>query len=337
MIRSWAAWLGILGRREGGLAVALFRIITAVGLIYNLVPTMLRGLVDVLWTDAEYGGYRALTGAGSWIVSLLGGPTPEVVWSLVIVTLVAGIGLLIGLGGRIGGRLIAFIALQGMLAISMINGDAKGSYDALLCDALWLLVLCDGTATLSLDAWRRERRWVSDLAVAAWPRYLVIVQLCTLYASTGLHKVSAFWTPMGGYTALYYILLQPTWHRWSMYWIAWVFPLTQVLTALTWLWEVSFPLVGLYLYLRQKPGKGGRLRRLITRWDLRTPYVVFGLTMHLMIFILMEVGPFSFIAMAFYPCLYRPEELVRGWSWLRRRLGRGAAGVEDSCPPPVRA
>ena len=322
MIRSWASWLGILGRREAGLSVALFRIVTAVGLIYNLVPTMARGLVEVLWTDARYGGYRSLSGAGSWLVTLLGGPTPEVVWSLVWITLAAGIALLVGVGGRVGGRLIALVGLQGMLAISMINGDAKGSYDALQCDALWLLVLCDGTATLSLDAWRRERRWVSDLTVAAWPRYLVIVQLCTLYASTGLHKVSAFWTPMGGYTALYYILLQPTWHRWSMYWIAWVFPLTQILTALTWIWEVSFPLVGLYLYLRQRPGEGGRLRRLLTRWDLRTPYVVFGLSMHLMIFILMEVGPFSFIALAFYPCLYRPDELARAWAWLRRRLGR---------------
>ncbi|MCA9657007.1 MAG: hypothetical protein KC486_01570 [Myxococcales bacterium] len=323
MRRSWAAWLAILGRREGGASLAVFRIITAAALIYNLVPAILRGLVEVLWVDAQYGGgYRPLSGAGSWLVSLLGGPTPAVVWSLVGVTLVAGVVLLVGAGGRIGGRLVALVALQGMFAISMINGDAKGSYDALLCNSLWLLVLGDGTATLSLDARRRGGRWRSDLAVAAWPRYLVIAQIIAVYASTGLHKVSAFWLPMGGYTALYYILLQPTWHRWEMYWIAWVFPLTQVLTALTWIWEVSFPLVGLYLYLRQRPGKGGRLRRLITRWDLRTPYVLFGVSMHLMIFLLMEVGPFSFITLAYYPCLYRPEELRRAAAWIGARLRR---------------
>ena len=322
MRRSWAAWLAILGRREGGGALAVFRIILGVSLIYNLVPTITAGLVDVLWLDVHDGGYRSLGDTGSWLVKLAGGPSPELVWSLVIGTLISAVALMVGVGGRIGGRLVALVALQGMFALSMINSHAKGSYDALLCNGLWLLVLGDGTATLSLDAWRRAGSWRSSLEIAAWPRYLVITQLCTLYASTGMQKISAFWMPMGDFTALYYILLQPTWHRWEMYWLAWVFPLTQLVTALTWIWEVSFPLVGLYLYLRQKPGKGGRLRRLVTRWDLRTPYVIFGVSMHLMIFILMEVGPFSFISIAFYPCLYRPDELRRGVARLAGVFGR---------------
>ena len=320
MRRWWAAWLAILDRRESGEPLAIFRIILGFSLIYNLVPAITSGLVDVLWLDLHDGGYRALGDTGSWLVKLAGGPSPELVWSLVVGTLVAAVALLAGVGGRIGGRLVALVALQGMFAISMINSHAKGSYDALLCNGLWLLVLGDGTATLSLDAWRREGSLRSSLPVAAWPRYLAITQLCTLYASTGLQKISAFWTPMGGFTALYYILLQPTWHRWQMYWVAWVFPLTQVLTALTWFWEVFFPLVGLYLYMRQRTGNG-RIRRLLTRWDLRTPYVIFGVSMHLMIFILMEVGPFSLISLAFYPCLYRPDELRRGWARLLRVVG----------------
>ncbi|MCB9567113.1 MAG: hypothetical protein H6710_07880 [Myxococcales bacterium] len=322
MIRAWDAWLRVLERREGGEALAVFRILSGLAILYTYIPVIAAGLVEIAWLDVEYGGYRPLTGKGSWLITALGGLTPELVWSLVGVGLVSGLALTLGVGGRVGGRIVAFVALQTLLALSMINGDAKGSYDALLNNSLWLLVLGDGTATLSLDARRRGGGWRSALEVAAWPRYLIIAQIITVYASTGIHKVSAFWLPMGGYTALYYILLQPTWHRWEMYWIAWLFPLTQLLTALTWIWEVSFPLVGIHLYLRQKPGPRGRLGRLLTRWDLRTPYVLFGVSMHLMIFALMEVGPFSLITLAYYPCLYRPEELRRGWARLRARLSR---------------
>jgi hypothetical protein len=242
IVGLWERWLAVLRRREPGEALALFRIITGLSLLLNLLPAIRLGLVRVLWMDVSSGGYRGLDGAGSWLVRALGGPTPEVVGGLVAATLAAGLLVMIGLGGRWP----ALVAGQGMLAISMINNDAKGSYDALLCDSLWILFLAGGTATLSLDCRRRCGRWWVPSSVAAWPRYLAILQIAAVYGSTGLHKVSAFWTPMGGYSALYYILQQPTWHRWEMSALAWVFPLTQAATAATWCWEVFWPLLPLH-------------------------------------------------------------------------------------------
>jgi hypothetical protein len=332
LVGLWERWLAVLRRREPGEALALFRIITGLSLLLNLLPAIRLGLVRVLWMDVSSGGYRGLDGAGSWLVRALGGPTPEVVGGLVAATLAAGLLVMIGLGGRWP----ALVAGQGMLAISMINNDAKGSYDALLCDSLWILFLAGGTATLSLDCRRRCGRWWAPSSVAAWPRYLAILQIAAVYGSTGLHKVSAFWTPMGGYSALYYILQQPTWHRWEMSALAWVFPLTQAATAVTWCWEVFWPLLPLQMILRAKQeatGRApGRLGRLLTRWDLRWPFLGFGVAMHVSIFALMEVGPFSWITLAYYPCLLRSEELraigrrLRGW----RAARRGRAVAETS-------
>lgn len=315
MRRAWRAWLSILQRREDALPFAIFRLLTGLAVLWNTLPAVLHGLVPVVWFDRADGGYRSLSAGGSWLLTALGGPTPELVIALCVVTLVTGAMVMLGVGGRVA----ALLALQGTLAISMINTDAKGSYDALLCNSLWLLVLGRGDATLSLSARLRSGAWIPRAEIAAWPRYLAILQIAAVYGSTGIHKVSAFWTPMGGYSALYYILQQPTWHRFDMTWLAYVYPLTQVSTALVWCFELSWPLLGLALYLRQKPGEGGRVRRLLRRMDPRTPYVVFGVAMHLMILAFMEVGPFSAISLAYYPCLYRADELRRGWARLRRR------------------
>ncbi|MEZ4450272.1 MAG: HTTM domain-containing protein [Nannocystaceae bacterium] len=327
MIRAWRAWIAVLQRREDALPLAIFRALTGLAVLWNLLPAVLHGVVRVIWLDRDDGGYRVLRAAGSWLVQAAGDLSPGLVWGLVISTLCAGFLVMIGVGGRVA----ALCALQGTLAISMINTDAKGSYDALLCNSLWLLCLGDGQATLSIAAKRRHGVWIPRVDVAAWPRYLVILQIAAVYFSTGIHKVSAFWTPMGGFSALYYILQQPTWHRFDMTWLAHVYPLTQVSTALVWIFELTWPLLGLALYLRQRPGDG-RVRRLLRRFDPRTPYVIFGVSMHLMILAFMEVGPFSAITIAYYPCLYRADELRRGWARLRRRLRSAGAGEALATP-----
>ena len=300
----WGRWLALLGRRESGEALALFRIVTGASLVLNVAPAVLTGLVPVLWLDSAHGGYREVVGAGSWLVTALGGVTPEVVWGLCAAALAAGALLIAGVGSRAA----ALVGGQAMLAISMLNHDAKGSYDALLSNALWLLVLADSDATGSLRSRLRSGRWWGPSSVAAWPRWLAIVQIAALYGSTGVHKVSAFWQPWGGYSALYYILQQPTWHRFDLSVVAWVYPLTQVATAVTWWWEVLWPIVPVWLALRSGT-KEGRLRRLARRWDPRWAFLGYGAAMHLMIFALMDVGPFSWISLAFYPCLLRGAEL----------------------------
>ena len=304
LARWWRAWVALLDRKEPGDALAVFRILVGLVVVWVLASLWTSGLLDILWVDKAFGGYRGL-GQGPYLVRWLGGPTPGVIHGIAAVTLAAGALLTLGLGGRV----TAFVALQGFVALHRLDGNASGSSDILVTNALWLLVLARSTATLSLDCRLRTGRFLSDEPVSAFPRYLAVLQLVVMYGATGLQKVSAYWFPTGQYAALYYILQQPTWQRFSMEWAARVYPLTQVSSAITWLWEVTTPLLGLVYYFRDTAERPGRLRRLLNRWDLRKPWAVIGLGLHVLILIAMDVGHFSHISLAYYVCLWHPAEL----------------------------
>ena len=188
--------------------------------------------------------------------------------------------------------------------------------------ALWLLFLADSNRTLSLDCRLRTGRWTSQRPVPAWPRYLAVLQLVVLYGATGLHKLGATWLPTGGYSALYWALQDAVFRRLETAWVAWVYPLTQLGTFVAWSFEVLSPLLLLVFYCRATRARPGRLRALVNRWDLRAPYTLVGLCLHLGILALFEVGPFSYISLSFYFCLWRPEELARAWARLTGRARR---------------
>lgn len=310
---AWVRWVGLLSAREVPHSLAAFRVGVGLCLWHAFGSPLITGTWSLIWVDVDHGGYRPL--GGGWLVSALGGPTPAVIGGLL------GLGLLLGLNLVVGfaSRLSAFAALQVFLAITNLNGHTGGSYDALIPNLLWLLTLADSGAGASVDAWLRAR-WASPpttpVMVSAWPRYLVIGQLLTMYCSSGLQKVGASWIPGGDLSALYYILQQPTWQRFDMRWAGHIFPLTQLATLATWLFEVGAPALILVLWWRRTRARPGRLRALANRLRLRDAFVLFGLGLHIGIMSLMEVGPFSTASMACYACLLHPEE----WAALLRRL-----------------
>lgn len=167
----------------------------------------------------------------------------------------------------------------------------------------------------------------------AWPRYLLMFQLLLVYTSTGTQKLSTHWLPGGDLGALYYILLQPSWSRFDMSWLAWVFPVTQAATLGTWLFEVFAPLLLIAMWGRSDRVKAGPLRRLLCRIEYRDLFAFFGVMMHLTIHAVMEVGPFSVISLAFYPALWHPDE----WARMARVIGtasrRSAATSSPSRTP----
>lgn len=321
----WSGWVELVGRREPGTSLALFRIMTGSALLYAVGSVVAADLVELLWVDEAYGGYRRLK--GNWLVSALGGARPEVTWTLIGLTLGAGLSLTLG----VLARPCALVAGQGLLALTTLNTHARSSYDPLLVNSLWLLVLADSTATLSLRCRLSRGRWTSDTAVAAWPRMLVLAQLVVLYTSTGLQKISIHWTPVGELSALYYILQQPSWQRWDMTWLASVYPLTQVGTVVTWLWELTWPVVPLALWFRHTADRRGRVRAAFNRIPVRALYVAIGLCMHVTVAVVMVVGPFSWITLAYYPCLFRPHELHRAG---RRLAGLARRWSRRRAPPP---
>jgi hypothetical protein len=296
----WTRWVAWVQERETGETLALLRIAMGLAVIGTISTVVAHDLVPFLWLDAASGGYREVAGHG-FLYGIIG-VTPATVWGGVALGLLSGLLVTLGLGGR----LPAFIALKAIQELTDLNGSAGGSYDALLTNALWLLVLGDATRTLSLDCYHRTGRWRDDTPILAIPRRLFLFQLVLVYWSTGAQKVSNYWTPFGGFSALYYILQQPTWHRADMAWVAWIYPLTQVMTAMVWLFELSAPLLLVGLWARRWPE--GRLSNLARRLPLRGMFAVFGVGMHLGIEALMNVGPFSFISISYYLALLWPSE-----------------------------
>lgn len=308
MIRLWTRWVKLLDRREGGEAMAALRLSIGAAALYATLHNY--SVAHLVWVDADHGGYRNLpptTGMVEW----LGGATPEVVSGLLAVTLVCGLLLFFGVVPRAA----ALVYLQTHMALSDLNGHAGGSYDELLSNCMWLMVFARSHATWSLTCRLRTGRWSAPGAqVMSWPRYLMVLQLVLVYASTGFQKVSSHWLPGGDLGALYYILQQPSWSRWpDMTWLAWVYPVTQVMTLVVWLFEVSAPLLLLALWARSSRESAGPLRRWMNRIRYRDLFGLFGVGMHIGIHTLMSVGPFSIISLAMYPALWHADE------W--RRLG----------------
>lgn len=307
----WRRWVAFLSCTETGEVMALLRVALGASLLLSVGVVVAPGLADVVWIDRRDGGMFTL-GGGTWLLRALGGPTPGALWILVAVTSLAALALIAGLGGRAP----ALVAGQAWLALSSLSPLTTGSDAILLSDALWLLFLARSTATWSLDCRLRTGRFTSDEAVPAWPRALFVFQLVILYFSTGIQKVSAYWTPVGGFSALYYILVPPTWARFDMTWLARVYPLTQLATATTWIFEWASPLLLVFLWLRRPPARPGRLRALARRFDPRVPFAIVGGLMHLVIAITMVIGPFSWVTLSLYVALLRPDEA-------RRALARG--------------
>lgn len=313
----WGAWVRLLDRREPGDALAILRI--GVGLVVagSLLWLALTGLVGVIWFDRAHGGYRTFERV-PLLIRWLGGPTPGVIWGVVV----AGIGGGLLLSAGLGGRLSAFVTLQAMIALHRMNDEVSGSADVVMTNALWILVLARSTETLSLDCWLTRRRFRSEEEVPAFPRYLVILQLVLIYTTTGLQKLSVHWLPVGEFSAIYYIVQAPAWQRFDMSWLSHVYPMTQLATAVTWIFETSSPLLlGVY-YCRHTAERGGRLRRWVNRFDLRIPYALTGLLLHAFIYATMVVGPFSQIMLALYVCLWSPAELRAAGRRVVARLRR---------------
>ena len=310
MTRLWRVLVERLAHREPGTPLALFRIAVGLVLGLSLLDLVLSGAAPLVLLDAADGGMVTLQPSNLQWRWLGLAHTPATVWSLLAGSLGLSVLLVVGLGGR----LTALVLLQVCLLLFAINPGAGGGHDKLLTNALWLLVLSPATQTLSLDCRLRSGSWWSVTPVVAWPRYLAVVQLSLVYASTGLQKLGSSWHPWGDWSAVYHSLLLPSWSRWNLEgWLGWLYPFTQLATALTWAWECSFPVVLVCLWHRSTRARAGALRALTNRLELRGGYLAVGLGLHLGIFALMNVGPFSFASLAYYSTLLHHDEWVSLW------------------------
>lgn len=305
----WSRWVALLDRTEAATSLALVRI--ALGLIVAAhVARQWWGTPPLYWFDRAHGGFRHLDDPG--ILGWFGGATPEVIAAF---SLAAGAsGLVMAIGWQT--RAAMFATWFTWRALADLNPHSGGSYDELIKNILFVLLISGAGHALSLDARGRPAR-----AVAAWPRWLLVGQLVLVYWMTGLQKVSDSWVPGGELDALWYILQQPTWVRrdLDMQALAPFFPVTQVMTLSVWLWEQCGPLLLIAAWFRHTRTRAGRLRAWFNRVDVRVLYLLFGLGMHAGIEALMDVGAFSTATASMYFACFHPDELR---AWWRRKPAR---------------
>lgn len=293
---AWRRLVALLSTQEDGLSLALVRILVGASVALHVANQWSTGAAALVWVDASFGGVREIRSP------LGGGMGPDELRVWMGATIAAGALL----AGGVGTRLAAVLTWLGYRVLADLNGHAGGSYDELLKNILFLLVLADTGARLSVDALVRPARRVS-----AWPRWLLVFQLVVMYTSTALQKVSDHWVPWGSHDALWYVLQQPTWQRWPMAWVAPAMPILSFATVTVWIFEIGAPVLILAFWYRLTRDRPGRLRAAFNRWDVRAWFLAYGFVMHLGIEATMEVGAFFPATMACYLACFSPDEWAR--------------------------
>lgn len=308
MNELWSRWLRFLETREAAESLALCRIMAGIGLAASVAFAWHHDTWRMLWLDSGFGGYRKLE-SGPWLIRLLGGPRPEVVGPILVITLLCGLSLAAGCMTK-GSAALGLILFNSLIRINPHDGSA---YDSLLTNQLFLLIWADSGATWSVDRRLRHGVWSGLVEVLAWPRYVLIFQLVLCYASTGVQKLGAHWLPGGDLAAVHYILQDPFWRRWDLdSWLPRTFWLTQLATAFTWLFEVFAPLLLVAIWFQATPGRAGRIRKWSNAIDYRMWFALTGCLLHAGLHLLMRIGPFSWIILSYYPALWPGTDLRRG-------------------------
>lgn len=307
---AWRHWVGLAARREPAAAVALVRMGVGTAITLHFLRLWATGTWRWIWLPPEAGGVVPLRASSLDLI----GVSPGLVEAVLLAGIAASALLAVGLATPVAAVLSA-------LAWNVLTGlgpNSGGSYDFLGSNILFLLVFAGSGRALAVDSWLRSRRGLAPLTVPAWPRWLLLWQLVVMYDTTAWQKVSAGWVPGGPADALWFILQQPTWHHVDMRWLAPLYPLTQAATLLTWCFEHASPLLLLGAWCRHTRTRKGWLRAQFNRIDVRVPFLLVGVLLHVQIEALMEVGCFSSFTLALYLAAFSGDEVRRALpAWLR--------------------
>ena len=312
----WTRMLAFVQQREDASSLALTRIIAGTTLFCHLVNLLWTGTATLVWAEPTSMGFANRPG----FLSHFGGGTPDNVVALTCVCALASLLVAVGLLTR-ASILLAWLSFRALLEL---NSEARSGYDSLLVNTLFLLLLSGCGRALSVD----ERLFKLPREVARWPRMLVVWQIALLYGGTAMMKASNGWVPGGDADALWFILHQPMWSRFTDL-PRWTFVLTQAATTLAWLWELAGPLCAVAIVLREAQPTSRALawlKRVLDRARFLEVWLVTGVCVHLGIEITLEVGAFCGASLALYPCAIRPS------SW-RALFTRWRLAITTALPP----
>ena len=315
-------WIALWDRREAPLSMALVRILLGLVVVWDLVLLLRLDLAVALAAPEEAGGIsdalkmKAIPLLYAWLPA-----EPWMGTAVIWTCLLAAIAFTAGFFTRAAGLVLVLVWAQWAMGLPA----SDRGIDMLVRDVVLLLVFSQSHRTLSVDARLRSGSWLGDgRLVPAWPRYLILLQLVVVYLAAGISKVSSVWTPFGGYTALFLAMNDPAFQRLDPKLIAAVYPLTQLLTATTWLWEWSAPTLLLALHYRLTRDRPGRLRAAMNRVPYVPIWLGIGAIFHFGTHLTLQLGIFPFAMMSLYPSAFHPNALQGAWGRIRR--GRTVSG-----------
>ena len=313
----WQRYIAFWNEQEAPDALALLRITFGLAFVGNVLEQILFGNVLELYADIPAGGIFGFEKSFPYTVFQFVPLTTGWIWALVILQLLASVTLTLGLFSNISALIVLILQISFFDRMVLFRFSADEVYRV----ACYLMLISPIGAAWSLDAaWRGKGR----ARIGKWARRMFMLQLAVIYSRTGIVKLGSSWSFMDGWSAIWLSLNLPGVNRWSGDWAAKFYPLTQVATFLVSWWEVSFFLLPLNQYLRQRPRRKRALARLLARYDLRPLYLGFGFCMHLGIMITMNIGMFAPVMWSLYPAYLKPDESRRvlqkllGWAGARR-------------------
>jgi hypothetical protein len=302
------AWVDLWRDEEPPWILALVRILVAIVILWDFAQIAHLDLVVPLFAPAEAGGFGDVMGkapppeAYAWL-----GATATTARILHATVCVSAFTLGIGLLTRASALVLLLAYAQ--LAQALPLGDR--GIDMMLRNCVFLLMLSGCGRTWSVDA----RLFGKAERVPSWPRHLLVLQLAVMYFTAGIQKTAVSWTPLGGFTALYIILQDPSIARWHFGWLQHVLPLTQLAAASTMVFEWTAGLLPLAYWYRRTRERPGWLRAQVNRYPVVGMWMTLGVALHFGIAATMALGIFPWAMLSFYPAFFHPDEAA--W-WLRR-------------------
>lgn len=308
MIAALGRWLvAFWNEEEAPTSLAVVRILLAMCWLYDLLHLWRLDLVVPLFAVQEAGGWSMALASDPqpfWIQLL-----PPTVGSAALlhgVMTLSALSLLLGFFTRTS----ATVLLLGWLQWVSLLPSADRGIDQLSRHMLLLLAFAPSGETLALDALRRTGSLLGDgRPIQAWARKLVIGQMVLMYFTAGVLKSGVTWWPMGGYAALYFALHDPAVAAWDFGWTRaqpWFF-FTQIGTATTVIYQVTYPLVLVLFLWRRHPKLGGRLAAFCNRYPIEWIWLAIGAWFHVSLGVLMNLGIFPWAMLALYPAWVEPD------------------------------
>lgn len=293
---------------------ALYRM--AVGLVGCLT---MAGLADVPMLLA-IDGIAPSPGGGLGVRAALqaAGLGLTAAWLLYAANLLAFVLLTVGFWTTFA----SLAAFAGTAALIWWNPLPLSAAQHLLHILTFYLLFVDAGAVWSADAARRGRQVPPDQPI--WPLRLLRYQVCMMYASAALWKL--FEPSWRDGSALHYALNYDAVQRWPAEIPAMLAPVLVGLSWLTLAWEGLFA-----------PAMLTRRTRAIALWT--------GVALHLGMWSVLELGPFTFTVLAAYVAFLEPEHVPAlgrrivsagnsaSWRLSRRRSRRLARSRSSSSLP----